>query len=77
MFGVNKMSKKLIKLKPIKAIRLLTGIIDPKNSITILGLVNLLARHLDKCDILETEFLLETFRKSGIELDLSDSQQWD
>jgi len=58
------------KLTPIKALRLLTGIFNPDQAVSILVYVNLLARWMDKDNILDKEFLLEQFRKIEIELDL-------
>lgn len=66
------MSKKLVKLKPIKAIRMLTAMFNPEHAVTILALVNLLSRHMDKDQNLCTEFLLDRFSKAGIELDLNE-----
>ena len=66
------MDKELIKLTPIEALRRLTGIIDPNRAVLIIGYVNLLARYLDKCDLLEVDFLKNQFRKIGIDLILEE-----
>lgn len=62
------MRKELKELTPIQALRLLTGMFDPKQAINILVFVNLIARYLDKDPLLERDFLLSQFEKAGIKL---------
>ena len=63
--------KPLKKCTLIEALRLLTGIFDPDRAVTILVFVNLIARKLDNDPILDDDFLLEQFKKIGIELVLT------
>lgn len=71
------MQKEMIKCTPIKALRLLTGMFDPDHAVTILAMVNLLARKLDNCELLEDSFLVSQFAKAGIELDLTGMEKKD
>ena len=59
-------------MTPIKALRRLTGIFDPDHAVSILAFVNLLARKMDNCELLEDEFLINQFKKIGIDLDLEE-----
>jgi len=56
------------ELTPVKALRELTRIINPKQAVTIIMLVNLLARYMDNDELLDKNFLIETFEKTGIKL---------
>ena len=61
-----------MKLTPIKALRRLTGIIKEDQAINILVYCNMLARWLDKDELLERDFLLDTFARIGVELELEE-----
>ena len=68
------MDNEVKKLTPIQALRLLTGMFDPNQAITILAFVNLIARKLDNCPNLQDDFLKEQFNKIGIELILENEK---
>ena len=59
-----------MKLKPIEALRVLTGMFRPADAVNILALVNILARYLDGDESLDPNFLIDTYKEVGIDLDL-------
>jgi hypothetical protein len=66
--GVRAQEKEMEDMTPIQALRLLTGIFNPKDAITILTRVNLIARYLDHDKLLQDSFLRKQFEKIGINL---------
>lgn len=64
--------KELKQMTLIEALRTLTGMFNPDHAIHVLAFANLIARKLDNDPILDDEFLLEQFRKIGIELVLNE-----
>lgn len=60
------MGKEIIEVTPIEAIRLLSGIITPKDAVDRLAIVNLVARYL--LGLADKDFVDETMLKLGVKL---------
>lgn len=60
------MENKLIEVSPLEAIRLISGMFNPKEAVNRLAVVNLLSRYL--LGMAEKDFVEETMMKMGVKL---------
>lgn len=68
------MSKEIIEVTPIEAIRLLSGIVTSKDAVDRLAIVNLVARYL--LGLADKDFVDETMLKLGVRLVDSSPQEY-
>ena len=64
--------KELKRCNHLEAIRLLTGMFNPEHAVTILAMVNLIARHYKKLDSdiveVDEDFFAEQMSKIGMDI---------
>ena len=68
------MENKIIEVTPVEAIRLLSGIITPKDAVDRLALVNLLSRYI--LGLAEKNFVEETMLNMGVKLVEESKQEY-